>query len=202
MASDESRARRAPYDQIAEWYETEFLVAQRSAASDGEFADRIGIDQALVELLGVGQGLCLEVGCGTGIYSARVRELGWTPLGIDLSAGMLRFATDRMPVALADATSLPCPDAMFDAVLTVMVHTDVPAYAPALSEIDRVRSQAASSFTSACIHASAVGSPIVQIPTRLWCVPDISTGPGRRTRGPTKDCATRLALLTCPSRSC
>ncbi len=27
---------------------------------------------------------------------------------------------------------------MFDAVLTVMVHTDVPAYAPALSEIDRV----------------------------------------------------------------
>jgi SAM-dependent methyltransferase len=138
VASGESVARRAPYDEIAQWYEAEFLVAQRSAASIGEFADRLGIDQAVVELLGAGEGLCLEVGCGTGIYSSRVRELGWTPLGIDLSAGMLRFATDRLPVALADASSLPYPDAVFDAVLTVMVHTDLPAYAPVLSEIERV----------------------------------------------------------------
>ena len=128
----------APYDEIADWYESTFLARQRGAAVPGGFADVLGIDQALVELLGTGDGTCLEVGCGTGVYAERIRQLGWQPLGIDLSAGMLRHARGRLPVLRGDAGALPFETGSVDAALTVMVHTDLPDYAPVLAEIRRV----------------------------------------------------------------
>lgn len=72
---------RAPYDAIADWYEHEFL----SGLAD----DPLRIRPALRDLLGAGTGICVEIGCGTGAYAAEVRELGWRPVGVDLSAGML-----------------------------------------------------------------------------------------------------------------
>ena len=129
----------APYDEIADWYEGVFLRRQRSSASPGGFADALGIDRGVVELLGPGGGgRCLEIGCGTGIYGPRLRELGWRPVGIDLSAGMLRHARGRLPVLQGDATRVPVPSGAFDAVLTVMVHTDLPDYTPVLAEAFRV----------------------------------------------------------------
>lgn len=128
----------APYDEIADWYESEFLARQRGATSPDGHADSLGIDQALVEVLGEGTGTCLEVGCGTGIYASRMRALGWQPIGVDLSAGMLRHAVDRLGVAQGDAGRLPVADGSVDAVITVMVHTDLPDYAPVLAEIHRV----------------------------------------------------------------
>jgi hypothetical protein len=74
----------AAYDEIADWYENDFLV--RTAAG----ADPLGIERALRELLGRGSGICLEVGCGTGVRAGPVRDLGWIPAGIDVSAAMLR----------------------------------------------------------------------------------------------------------------
>jgi SAM-dependent methyltransferase len=128
----------APYDEIADWYETVFLAAQRAQPTADGFADQLGIDRALTELLGAGHGRCLEVGCGTGVYAERIRQLGWTPVGVDLSARMLRHASARLPVARADATRLPLTDASHDAVVSVMVHTDLPDYRPVLEEISRV----------------------------------------------------------------
>lgn len=93
----------AKYDDIADWYETVFLVDQRTMESNDIHADRLGIDRALVDLLGAGDGLCLEVGCGTGIYADRIRGLGWYPVGVDLSAGMLRYAKTRLPTIRGDA---------------------------------------------------------------------------------------------------
>lgn len=48
----------ATYDEIADWYEGDFLRRQ----ADG---DPLGIRAAPTTLLGVGQGRCLETGCGT-----------------------------------------------------------------------------------------------------------------------------------------
>lgn len=59
----------APYDEIADWYESVFLAAQRAQPSPDGFADRLGIDRCLTGLLGSGSGVCLEVGCGTGVYA-------------------------------------------------------------------------------------------------------------------------------------
>src|SRR5574341_2485001 len=95
----------AAYDEIADGYEQEFLGSQR--ARDGiADADPLGINRALRDLLGQGTGTCLEIGCGTGVHAARVRELGWTPVGVDLSAGMLRHARGRLALARADAERL------------------------------------------------------------------------------------------------
>jgi ubiquinone/menaquinone biosynthesis C-methylase UbiE len=88
--------------------------------------------------LGEGSGTCLEIGCGTGVHAAQIRELGWTPAGIDLSGAMLRHAQGRLPIALADAERLPVQDRCVPAVMAVMVHTDMPAYPAVLREVARV----------------------------------------------------------------
>jgi len=123
----------ASYDEIAEWYEHTFLAQTR-----GLSGHPLGIDVALDTLLGTEGGPCLEIGCGTGEWAALVRELGWTPFGMDLSAGMLRYARGRLPVAQADATRLPFASSTFPAVITVMAHTDMPHYPEVLVEAARV----------------------------------------------------------------
>jgi SAM-dependent methyltransferase len=124
----------AAYDEIADWYEHEFLTA---TPPDG---DPNGIRRSIAELLGRSEdgGVCLEIGCGTGVHAAQVRDLGWTPIGVDLSAGMLRHALGRLPVVLADAERLPFADGSVPAVLTVMAHTDMPRYPAVLGEMGRI----------------------------------------------------------------
>lgn len=147
----------AVYDDIAEWYETEFLKLQRSGAAGGEFADGLGIDRALVELLGTGEGVCLEVGCGTGIYADRVGGLGWTHLGVDISSGMLGYARHRLPVAQGDGRRLPFSDDSVPAVITVMTHTDVPNYGEMVREVARVL-QPGGVFVHIGVHPCFCGS--------------------------------------------
>jgi ubiquinone/menaquinone biosynthesis C-methylase UbiE len=123
----------AAYDEIADWYEQEFLA--RTAPG----TDPLGIDAALRSLLGPGGNrACLEVGCGTGAWAATLRDLGWRPAGVDVSAAMLRYAAGRLPVARADATRLPVRDGSIGAVVAIMVHTDMPAYPVVLTEVGRV----------------------------------------------------------------
>ncbi|MFD1546178.1 class I SAM-dependent methyltransferase [Nonomuraea guangzhouensis] len=127
----------AAYDEIADWYENEFLGGQSSGARarDGNPLD---LGSVLRHLLGEGIGACLEIGCGTGVHATQVRKLGWTPMGVDLSAGMLRHARDRLPIAQADAEHLPIRDNSLPAAIAIMVHTDMPAYAAVLREVARV----------------------------------------------------------------
>src|SRR5277367_2029755 len=113
----------ATYDAIADWYEHDFLGDR---TDDGlPIGDPIGVDSALSELLGHGAGICLEIGCGTGTHAARVRSLGRVPIGIDISAGMLRHARSRLPTVRANGDALPFPNASFSTVLAVMIHTDI-----------------------------------------------------------------------------
>jgi SAM-dependent methyltransferase len=120
----------AAYDPIADWYEDSFLPAQP--------ADLLEHDRLVPEVLGPGTGTCLEIGCGTGTHADRVRALGWTPVGVDLSAGMLRRGRGRLPAARADAERLPVADTSVPAVAALWVHTDMPGYAAVLREAARV----------------------------------------------------------------
>lgn len=126
----------AAYDEIADWYEEEFLGGRARVAVRDD--DPLGIDRALRDLLGTGRGTCLEIGCGTGVHAARVRELGWTPVGVDISGGMLRHARGRLPIAQGDAERLPIRDGSMTAVIAMMVHTDMPGYPAVLHEASRV----------------------------------------------------------------
>ncbi|MCW8218857.1 class I SAM-dependent methyltransferase [Streptomyces griseolus] len=129
-------ARTAAYDRIADWYEREFLGGPEAGSTAG---NPLALGPLLAGLLGGGGGAtCLEVGCGTGIHAAGLRELGWAPVGVDLSAGMLRHAHGRLPVVRADAGRLPVRDGSVPAVVAVMAHTDMPDYPAVLREVARV----------------------------------------------------------------
>jgi SAM-dependent methyltransferase len=124
--------REAPtYDAIADWYEHDYL---------GRWAgtDLLGINRTMGDLLGRGDGVCLEIGCGTGVRAPYVAELGYTPVGVDISAGMLAHARGRLPVVRADAGRLPFADGSVPAAVGVMVHTDLPDFPAAVREVARV----------------------------------------------------------------
>jgi SAM-dependent methyltransferase len=114
----------ARYDEWADWYEGYIQGAARSFT--GRTSD------ALTQVLGRGSGPVLDVACGTGFYAPVLRRLGWTPLGMDLSRGQLRYARARMPAVAADATRPPLRPGTLAAVAAVMCHTDIDDYAAAM----------------------------------------------------------------------
>jgi SAM-dependent methyltransferase len=97
----------AAYDAYADWYE-EFV------RDSWIFMDRVR--DLLVDLLGPGEGRCLDLCCGGGAHAGTIAGLGWTPIGVDL------------PVR---SGSLP-------AVACVLAHTDLPDYAALIREAARV----------------------------------------------------------------
>ncbi len=89
----------------------------------------------------------LEVACGTGIVTRRLRE-AMRPdahfTATDLSPAMVEYARSRMPGAAgvefrpADAMALPFPDASFDALVCQFGVMFVPDKAVAFAEMRRV----------------------------------------------------------------
>jgi SAM-dependent methyltransferase len=115
------------YDGVAEWYE-----GFRPALTPEEL-------EALQRLLGGGGGRCLDVGCGTGLATVAVTELGWSAVGIDLSEDMLEAARGRgLEVIPGSADALPFADESFDAAVSVWTHIDLDDFSAALGEIARV----------------------------------------------------------------
>lgn len=125
----------AHYDAIADWYAD--YTAPDGAAAD--FGDRV--HGLLGELLGAADTpgtVVLDVGCGTGARVPALAALGWRPAGVDLSAGQLRHAARRLPVAQADAAALPIGTGTVAAAVGVLCHTDLPDHAGVVREIARV----------------------------------------------------------------
>lgn len=118
---------RPRYDGLAGWYR-DF----RPALSEAEL-------DALARLLGPGDGRCLDLGCGTGLPTRAVAQLGWSVLGVDVSADLLEVARAAgLEVLEAPADALPFEDASFDAVVSVWTHTDIDDFAGAVAEAARV----------------------------------------------------------------
>jgi SAM-dependent methyltransferase len=116
----------ARYDGLAAWYEE---VARPSV----DFSRR-----DLVDLLGPGEGLCLDLGCGTGLYCEIIESTGRTVVGVDISRDQLRLATAREVVTAADASQLPFRDTSFDHVACIWVHGDLDDLPAVLAEVARV----------------------------------------------------------------
>ncbi|MEU9287672.1 class I SAM-dependent methyltransferase [Streptomyces sp. NPDC048275] len=120
----------ALYDEHADWY-NDFM-----SPAAGPYIQRV--HATIQDLLGPGDGPCLDVCCGTGAHAPALAGLGWTPVGVDLSPGQLRHAAQRLPVAVADASALPFADSSLPAAVCVLASTDVPDYAAVLRETARV----------------------------------------------------------------
>lgn len=119
--------REARYDGIADWY-------------DGFNASAAELNAAeLTDLLGPGDGLCLDLGCGTGHYFEAIGNTGRTPVGLDYSADQLRVAAGRYWLLVrADGTTLPFADGVFPSAVLMWVSTDVEDFRAVLGEATRV----------------------------------------------------------------
>jgi SAM-dependent methyltransferase len=140
----------AAYDAHADWYE-EYVTASVEAGYTRRVHDLIRL------LLGPGAGACLDVCCGTGVQAPVPRELGWTPVGVDLSRGQLRHAAARLPVAAGDAAALPVAGGSVPAAVCVLAHTDVPDYAAVLREVARAL-RPGGRFVHVGVHPCFVGA--------------------------------------------
>ncbi|MEV0148261.1 MULTISPECIES: class I SAM-dependent methyltransferase [unclassified Nonomuraea] len=118
----------ARYEGHAEWYDS--YVESGAAANVDWIAD----------LLGPGEGLCLDIDCGTGLYLDTIRSTGRTVVGLDRSADQLRRARqrDRAPLLRSDALALPFAADTFGTVTALWVSTDIGDFAGLLKEAARV----------------------------------------------------------------
>lgn len=118
---------RARYDGYADWYDDwNKPHVEHNAA-------------AITELLGPGDGLCLDLGCGSGHYFDVIAATGRTVVGLDYSADQLRIARRRSRrIVQGDAAALPFGDRTFPTVATMWISTDVDDFAAVLAEVARV----------------------------------------------------------------
>jgi ubiquinone/menaquinone biosynthesis C-methylase UbiE len=85
-------------------------------------------------------GLCLEIGVGTGRIALPLMRLGIRIVGVDISVEMLRKLLAKagdLPVAIADATRLPFADRTFSAAVASHVLHLVPGWKSAVDELMR-----------------------------------------------------------------
>ena len=93
----------------------------------------------VLDLLGPGEGLCLDLGCGSGHYFDALASTGRTVIGLDRSADQLRIAQGRCRrIVQADAAALPFASGTFPAVAALWISTDVDDFGAVLAEAARV----------------------------------------------------------------
>lgn len=93
----------------------------------------------VLKLFGPGEGLCLDLGCGGGLYFDVLAASGRTVVGLDYSADQLRIARSRSRrIVRADAAALPFADCTFPTVATLWISTDVDDFAAVVAEAARV----------------------------------------------------------------
>lgn len=117
----------ARYDGYADWYDE---WRRDAAQSNG---------REIAELLGPGEGPCLDLGCGTGLLFGALAGTGRTVVGLDYSADQLRVARRRSgTVVRGDGAVLPFADAAFKTVVTCFISTDVDNFPAVVAEAARV----------------------------------------------------------------
>lgn len=118
---------RSRYDGHAEWYDSwNKPNAERNASN-------------VLDLLGTGDGLCLDLGCGGGHYFGVIAATGRTVVGLDRSTDQLHIAQGRSrQIVRGDAAALPFADCAFPTVATMWISTDVDDFAAVLAEAARV----------------------------------------------------------------
>jgi SAM-dependent methyltransferase len=143
----------ARYDGQTEWYE--------AYTSAGVFPI---VRDFAVQLLGPGPGSCLDLGCGTGRALPALARAGWSVVGTDVSADQLEaaraYAEDRVRLVQADAQQLPFADGAFDAVVSILTHTDFDDPQAAFTEACRVV-RSGGAFVYLGVHP-CFGSPFVE----------------------------------------
>ena len=92
-----------------------------------------------VAALGLGPGsLVLDLACGTGDLCRDLQAAGHSPVGADLSFGMLAHARTAAPLIQGDGLDLPFPDASLDGAVSGFALRNFVALPPVFAELARV----------------------------------------------------------------
>ena len=104
---EKARVVRGMFDRIARRYD--LLNRLMTFGMDVGWRRR-----AVRELRLPGRALVLDLACGTGDLCRELRALGYRPVGVDFSHGMLLAARTDAPLVEADVLRLPFPDGVAD----------------------------------------------------------------------------------------
>ncbi|SMC24980.1 Methyltransferase domain-containing protein [Desulfacinum hydrothermale DSM 13146] len=131
--NDELRRR---YDQWADGYDQDLLEVHGYRGPEKAVAQ-------LTQFVSDSDALILDAGCGTGLVGELLCEKGYKNLvGIDLSEGMLRVASQKSVYKTLQTMTLgeplAFPDRYFDAVISVGVFTQGHAPPKAFDELVRI----------------------------------------------------------------
>jgi SAM-dependent methyltransferase len=141
--------RNREYDSFARFYNRYWGVEYRAAAKPV-------LERLLLSRIPAGASV-LDIGCGTGQFTAHVRGLGYEVAGIDSSENMLAFARENAPgvsLTLADVRDFTLgrqvdaaysvyeslnhiPDISGLALAFACIHRHLPAGAPFLFDLNR-----------------------------------------------------------------
>lgn len=99
----------------------------------------VGWRRRAVRTLGLTPGsTVLDLACGTGDFCRELERRGLTPIGMDLSMGMLAAARTGAPLVQADALALPVGDGAVDGVTCGFALRNFVALEPFFAELARV----------------------------------------------------------------
>jgi ubiquinone/menaquinone biosynthesis C-methylase UbiE len=131
------------YDNISQIYDV-------SRAANAETVEK------LVRLLHASSdSVLLDLGCGTGNYTASLQQVAKSVVGIDMSIGMIERAQAKSPLLqfiCADVTNLPFDSETFDGALAIQVLHHVKSKEIFLTEAHRVLRKDAYIAIHSCSH--------------------------------------------------
>lgn len=124
MSGDYTAQNRSTYDRIAHSY----VERQRRLQTEGERLFSV-LEDRLVDTLPPGGSLA-DLGCGPALDGERFARRGLAVIGLDLSAGMLAFAAERLigRVTQGDLRSLPIGSGRLDGIWCAAALLHVPAH--------------------------------------------------------------------------
>jgi ubiquinone/menaquinone biosynthesis C-methylase UbiE len=105
----------------------------------------------MIELITANEGgLCLDVGCGTGVISRMLREAAWDVIGLDISPqGIEKYCKRGFKGLISDVEhGLPFKGQSFDAVWISEVIEHIVEYQSLIREIGRVLKQSGRVYIS------------------------------------------------------
>jgi SAM-dependent methyltransferase len=117
-------------------------IYRRSGRNPFVYPDKQYRKRYVLEMLGAGSGRLLDLGCGAGEFFRDLQHSGYTVVGMDFSAEMVRLAAAAGDgdacVVRADALRLPFPPRSFRAMIAVGLLEYLPEDAGPLADILRI----------------------------------------------------------------